>query len=119
MLRSRKISSLGLRLDTTSQISGYSISSDTAMSPACFRIDQSVARAGRRRRPTALPVVMSSVARAGAVSVVIEHPELREPEIEGRERRDHDEQEPRHGAGRAHVVVDPARAVEEERVEHR
>src|SRR5690606_11649421 len=54
-----------------------------------------------------------------SVSVVIEHPILREPEVERSEGGDHDEQEPRHRRGVAHVELREGLFVQQEREEHR
>src|SRR5450759_5640436 len=115
MLRSRKISSLGLKLETTSQISGYTIKADPAMSPRCFSTEEPLLwrlRLGMR-------LGAAEGRRDRTLSVIIEYPESRCPEVDRGECRDHDQEEPGHRRGVAHVVLQEADSIQEQRVEHR
>src|SRR5690606_24700835 len=91
---------------------------DSAVTPMCLS-----APLTKRRTAKAPPwgLVTERAARLdrplGAASVVIEHPEAREPEVERSERCDDHQQEPGHGGRVAHVKVGEPFAVQVEGIE--
>src|SRR5450759_1749688 len=54
-----------------------------------------------------------------AISVIVEHPELGEEEVEEREGADDQHEQPCHGGGVTHVELGEALLVQVQRVEHR
>src|SRR5687767_13873640 len=86
-------------------------------------------RGARRPRRTCrtcsslVPVTIDSVsagrATGSSILVIVEHPILGGPEVQGGECGDDHEQEPGHGGGVAHVETREAALIEVERVEER
>src|SRR5689334_4389751 len=84
--------------------SGYSITNAAAISRVCRSTETSrerLLRAGYRE-PAVYSGGGASTGRATEASVVIENPEFRDPEVDRREHRDDQQQQPGQGRGVAH-----------------
>src|SRR5699024_1947381 len=109
--------------ETTIHSSGYIIARLAATMTTCFR----VRRTSRRGRGLGVTMVRAGPAESSAGSaagrlwrsVIVEHPELGDEEVDGREDRDDDQQQPRHRRGVTHVELGEALLVQVQREEHR
>src|SRR5690606_33395356 len=108
---SEKMCSLSLNDAPSIQMSGYSITRPTAISRACLKVLRPALRL--------VPTVIATVLWSNFVSIVIVHPVLREPEVDGRHECDDHEQDPGHGARVAHLESGETTLVEVQRVEER